>query len=181
MPQFNDIQTIKRKLYAMRNGITADALRRAGSPHRLIFGVNLPQLSEIAANSPRSAEIARTLWNDTALRESMLLAPMLFPPEDMTYEESCRWLETSSGTECADILCHKLLRHLPYARQLAFDYVEAQNPLWRYSAFRILWHFITGDSADILSAAQQELAKKEPMTTRLATQTIDEIQFLSEI
>ncbi len=42
------IPEIKQRLYAMRNGVIADSLRNAGSPYRSIFGLNLPQLTEIA-------------------------------------------------------------------------------------------------------------------------------------
>ena len=179
MTQFNDFQQIKRQLYAMRNGITADALRRAGSPHRLIFGVNIPQLADIAATIPADADMARRLWQDTALRESMLLAPMIYPPQEMTIEEARQWVTSVSGTECADILCHKLLRKLPFAFELAMECSRSQEPLQRYIALRILWHFINNSPGEIKTVAEAELLRNDPMTQRLARQTIDEITFCS--
>ena len=67
---FNIMQQVKRSLFAMRNGVVADSLRKAGCPHRIVFGVNLPQLNEIAAKYGPSEELAEALWADTALRES---------------------------------------------------------------------------------------------------------------
>ena len=43
-----NLQQIKSRFMAMRNGIVADALRKGGMPHKVIFGLNVPQLSEIA-------------------------------------------------------------------------------------------------------------------------------------
>ncbi|MDE7024725.1 MAG: DNA alkylation repair protein [Paramuribaculum sp.] len=177
MTQFNDIQLIKRRLYAMRNGITAQTLRTAGSPHRLIMGVNLPQLVEIAQTTQPNALLARKLWGDINTRESMLLAPMIFPTEEMTFEEASQWLETTIGTEATDILCHRLLRKLPFAYKLAIKYADSENPLWRYASLRILWHFISVYPQDIQAIAQRELANSEPLTKKLAAQTISEIEF----
>ena len=54
---FNTMQTLKRRFFAMRNGLLADQMRRAGSNFRIIFGLNIIQLNEIAADygsQPRS-------------------------------------------------------------------------------------------------------------------------------
>lgn len=179
MTQFNDIQLVKRRIYAMRNGIVAQALREARSPHRLIMGVNIPQLEEIAQSFGANAGLARTLWHDTPTRESMLLAPMMFPVEEMTFEEASQWIESSVGTEATDILCHKLLRKLPFAYQLASKYIASDTPLWRYAALRILWHFIAAKPAEIKAMAQQEIDRNEPLTRKIAVRTLDEIEFFS--
>lgn len=177
MTQFTDIQLIKRRIYAMRNGITAQALRTAGSPHRLIMGVNIPQLAEIARSFGPNAELARTLWHDTTTRESMLIAPMLFPQEEMTLEEASMWIETTVGTEATDILCHRLLRNLPFAYNLALNYADSPVALQRYAAMRILWHFILHKPNEVKEIAQRELSLNEPLTHKLAVQTLDEIEF----
>ena len=52
MSEFNQIQLIKRRFFAMRNGIVADTIRKAGFDYRMIFGLNLPQLKDIAAELP---------------------------------------------------------------------------------------------------------------------------------
>lgn len=179
MTQFNDIQLIKRRIYAMRNGIVAQALRAAGSPHRLIMGVNLPQLVEIAQSTGSNANLARTLWQDTPTSESMLIAPMLFPADEMTFDEASHWIETTVGTEATDILCHRLLRKLPFAYELAMKYADSTNPLWRYASLRILWHFIASHPSEIKAIAERELAADSTLTHKLAAQTLDEIEFYS--
>ena len=48
---YGPMQTVKRRFFAMRNGVIADVLRKGGSPFRTIFGLNLPQIAEIAADT----------------------------------------------------------------------------------------------------------------------------------
>ncbi len=82
MTRFNNpLQEIKHRMYALRNGAVADAMRRMGAPYRIIFGVNIPQLVAIAGDTPQSAQLAEELWHNDSTRESLLLAPMVYPPE----------------------------------------------------------------------------------------------------
>lgn len=112
------MQGVKRSFFSFRNGVVADTLRRSGSPFHIIFGLTLPQLAEVAQTSGPSAELAEALWTDRRTRESMLLAPMLMPAEAFTEAEALRWASESPCAEVADVLCHRLLRRLPYAEAL---------------------------------------------------------------
>lgn len=103
----------------MRNGIVADTLRRAGSPFRIIFGLNLPQIVEIAAETGYNRELAESLWANSTTRESMLLAPMLVNPATFSREDARRWISTIPTAEVADIFCHRLLRHTEFGWELA--------------------------------------------------------------
>lgn len=72
---------------AMRNGIVADVYRKAGiSCYDIIFGLNLPQMAAIAKEIGKDAELAQTLWDDKAVRESRLLSTWLWPKEAVTTE-----------------------------------------------------------------------------------------------
>ncbi len=138
MTEFNPMQQVKRAFFAMRNGITADVLRRAGSPFPMIFGLNLPQIREVADAHGKDVELARTLRDDRRTRESQLLAPMLFPPEALGPEEALGWIEElPEATEVADVLCHRLLRHLQFAPMLAKRAGESPRASTRYTALRL--------------------------------------------
>ena len=43
-----DLQSIKKDFFVFRNGIVADTLRKAGMPHKVIFGLQIPQIAAIA-------------------------------------------------------------------------------------------------------------------------------------
>ena len=109
---FNEMQTVKRSFFALRNGVIADVLRHNGSPFRIIFGLNLPQIADVAAHTPRSQELAEKLWANSTTRESMLIAPMLVELDAFTLDDARRWVSDVPVREVADVLCLKLLKLL---------------------------------------------------------------------
>ncbi|MDE6010532.1 MAG: hypothetical protein K2F87_03665 [Muribaculaceae bacterium] len=128
-----ELQAIKHSFMAYRNGIVADTLRKAGAPYGVIFGLQLPQLGDIARSQIPSADLARELWNDRNVRESRLLAAWLFPVGDLEYDEALGMATDVLTREEADILAFRLLRRLPYAPQLAETLLNASGTLPRYA------------------------------------------------
>ncbi len=126
---------IKQRFFTFRNGLLADMLRKQGvSPHRTIFGLNVIQLREIAAETGRNHDLAKELWADTSVRESRLLAPMIAQP----IAETLGWLSEVQSAEEADLLCHSLLRHVPGALDVAAGHINDDQPLVQYAALRLL-------------------------------------------
>lgn len=180
-PVYNPIQTVKRRLFAMRNGVIADVLRRSGSPFRIIFGVNLPQLVDIAKETGMSEELALALWHDTATRESMLLAPLIYPRENLGKEAARKWIAEVPAPEVADILCHRLLRHQPYAAELALEVIneESATDLEHYTALRLSFNIIRDDSDVCETIARTELKRDCPLTRNVAAALLEELEFLN--
>ncbi len=170
---FNEMQTVKRRMYAMRNGVIADALRKGGSPFRVIFGLNLPQLVEIADGIGKDREMAVRLWNNNATRESMLLAPMLMPAGEFTEEEALKWGREVPATEVADILCHRLLRHLPYALDLSKKLIADASPMAHYTGVRLMLNIASRYPAEARSTGERELALGLPATRQMASLLLD--------
>ncbi len=119
------IQEIKKEFFTFRNGFLADTLRKAGMPYAVIFGLNVPQLGDIArrvlgdsTDENRNA-LARELWSDTKVRESRLLACWLFNPETLGIDEAKDMMDSVRTREEADILAFRLLRRLPFAKELS--------------------------------------------------------------
>lgn len=171
------MQRLKRRLFAMRNGVVADSLRRAGCPRRIVFGVNLPQLNEIAAEFGPSEELADALWADTPLRESALLAPMLYPAEKLSFDKARKACESIVWTEEADILCFKLLRKTDFAPELAEELSASEEPLRRYTGLRLWFNIVARYPAQALAAAEAELKRPQPIST-LASMLAEEARFL---
>lgn len=119
------IKNAKHLFMTFRNGIIAETLRKAGMPYKIIFGLQIPQISEIAKeliqnlSTEEISSLADELWNDKSVRESRLLACYLFKPEDTSYEKA-KYLanDTITNEEC-DILCFRILKKLPFAAELA--------------------------------------------------------------
>ena len=120
------IQEIKKQFFALRNGMLADTLRKAGMPYGIIFGMNVPQLGQLARDitaDPDSdlGQLAGQLWADRNVRESRLLACWLFPVEAVTPEAALAMMADVQTREEADILAFRLLRRLPFAERLATE------------------------------------------------------------
>lgn len=164
----------------MRNGLTADTLRRGGCPHRIIFGLNLPQIAEIAAERGKDQGMARRLWQNDSTRESQLMAPMIWPVEELDYATAKELVAESRSTEVVDVLCHRLLRHADFALQLAVELADSERELDRYGAMRLLWHFLTKEPAKIREIATREIERPRSITTLPARQIIDELDFIEE-
>ena len=182
MPNSSDatlLRDLKRRLYAMRNGVVADAIRKAGAPYRIIFGLNLPQITEIAADfRDGGPEFARTVWADNHTRECLLIAPMLMPADAMDEATARQWILQSPCSEVSDILCHRLLKHLPYARTLAQEFSASQEPLERYTALRLLFNLLPQGVNETQAIARAEADRHDPMTLHIARALIEETEFL---
>lgn len=112
------LRTIRHDLFAHRNGVVADALRRAGDPHRVITGCQLADIRVIASQFTPDISLATALWADRNHREGRLMAIMLMPREQFRAELATQWLNDLMSTEEADVLAWRLLQHMPDADTL---------------------------------------------------------------
>ena len=118
-----------------RNGAVADSLRQAGiTCYRIVFGLTVPQIAEIARRNEKSMELAEWLWADNGVRESRLLASHLFVQERVDMDYACRLIDELQTTEEADMLCFRLLKYLDFAPMLVEKYEESEHALSRYCA-----------------------------------------------
>ena len=127
------LQQIKREFFAYRNGIVADALRKAGMPYKMIFGLQIPQIATIARQQEPSMALADSLWNDSDVRESRLLATYLFPPDEITEEKAMTLISEVRTPEESDMLSFRLLKRLPFAANL-LSRIESDPSLPAYIA-----------------------------------------------
>ena len=143
------LRGIRKEFFAFRNGIIADKLRKAGDPHHMIMGCLLvdiigivSRVRECIGDKTQMATIASELWSDTNSRECRLAAPMLYPAESMTLDLALQWCKSVETTEVADNLCHKLLRHLDFADALFRQLITQDQPLIKYTGYRLLLNLI---------------------------------------
>lgn len=116
--------------------MTASLLKKGGSPFKIIFGLTLPQIKQIARESTPSARLATQLWNNSTTRCSMLLAPMLMPPEEFPLNMALEWAAQSPAEEVTDILCKELLVKTSYAQELVDALFELDSTV--YAALRLM-------------------------------------------
>lgn len=178
------MQHIKSRFFALRNGVIADRLRKSGSPYKIIFGLMLPQMEQIAGECVPSKELAEMLWNNRSTRESRLLASMVYPREEFTAKKAEEWISDADTVELVDLLCFRLVRYIPEAEMLAKAYFCRGDASNRYVALRLSMNLLVlrtlSDIDEAYRMAQEELAANRGETIGVCRQIIDEIDWLRE-
>lgn len=173
--EFNEVQAVKRRFFAMRNGIVADTLRKGGSTFNIIFGLNLPQIVEIAKEIGNDSALGRRLWENRTTRESRLLAPMLMHPSDFTSEEIMEMCQDINDIELADIFCHRFLRHYPTALTIARRLSTSGRDFDRYIAVRLMFNLRNRYPAEAKDMAMKEAEFGDKLTRNLALRLLSEL------
>lgn len=134
----------------MRNGAIGEQLRRNGLNYRIIFGLNMPQLAQIASDFPVDRDFALALWANTSTRESLLMAPMLYPADRLTLDDAMKLAGESPSVEVTDNLCHRLLSKAPFIPSIISHCLadSEERPFMRYCGLRLLRSHLTDDNID---------------------------------
>jgi len=139
------IRDLRHDFFAHRNGIVAARLRESGDPHSSIMGCLLADISTLVgfqnqsiSDPAQQCEVAQQLWAITDSRECRLAAPMLMPPACTTLDLALQWSKSIETIEIADVLCHRLLRRLPFASELFNQLINSDQALTQYTGWRLL-------------------------------------------
>lgn len=172
-------QDIRKEFFAYRNGIIAEQLRAAGDPHTMIMGCQLTDVIAIAEHYEKSAELAQALWNDVNHRECRMAATMLYPTENFDIETAVAWCQSVESVEIADVLCHRLLRHLPYAIELWKQLLTYDKKLVQYTAWRLLLNLLIMNriekSDELCSIVDKELETAQPPLRQVLESIAEEL------
>ncbi len=122
------------------DGAVAASMREKGLAYRVIWGISVAHLQEMAAeikdaykdSGEKLAELARLLWQED-VRECKLLATLVMP-HDMTADEAQQWMDTLTTREMAEWLAFNLLRHIPSARTVAEKALKGDDELSKICA-----------------------------------------------
>ncbi len=169
---------IRHDFFVFRNGMLADSLRETGDTHKLIFGLNIPQIADIAKRYEKNISVATELWESSETRECRLIAPMLYPIDEFTEETAKKWISQVENIEIADNLCHKLLRYTSFSDSLNKQF-ENGTTLERYIIFRLAINMLAiGKHIDtewFLQLVKNELEKDVQHNYNIARQLQFEI------
>ena len=156
------LKEIKQSLRLYMNGVTAQSLREKGLNYHLNWGASLQHLQEMAAeiredvakrvSSEPSDQfftlhsslftLSSLLWKEN-IRECKILATMLMPPEKFPADLAMLWVEQTPTQEIAEMAAMNLYRHLPYAKDMAFQLIAQSVFLF---AFPVLARLFTTDT-----------------------------------
>ena len=128
---------IKQSFRLLMNGVTAQSQRDKGLDYHINWGVSLLHLKDMAKEYEISKKLAELLWNEN-IRECKVLATMLMPQKEFSYDLAKRWISDTHTQEIAEIASKYLYSKLPYAKDLAFSLLEGTSDISLLHAFCIL-------------------------------------------
>ncbi len=130
------IKAIKQKFLLSMNGVVSQNMRDHGMNYKVNFGLTLPLLKRIAQETDKNATLAQALWEEKSVRESMMLAPLLYPVEAFTGEDADNWVTTLPNTEVADMCSKYLFAHTPFVLEKSAIWCKNENALIVYTGFQ---------------------------------------------
>lgn len=129
-----------------QNVYTSTLLRQHGYVYRVAFGCSLPDVKDIARqiedgladpDSPlyglSPVDVAEALWADENIRESRMVAPLLYPRGGMSVETAQRWALTIPTPEVADVVCMYAFQ-FGIGLSLVELWQDSSEPMLRYCA-----------------------------------------------
>lgn len=90
--EFDDkMKWLKGKLVLLMNGEASHQMSMRNSEYKVNYGVSLSHLKELSGNCNFTTDDLERMWFMN-IRETMLLAALLLPQEDVTAERMYRWI-----------------------------------------------------------------------------------------
>lgn len=120
------IMRIKRCIYLSMNGVLSEQQAQAGLIYHRNYGVQLVRLREIARQFQPDDRLSEVLWNMHE-RETMILSTMLQPIETVDQTLVDRRIADIQNAEMAEQLSFNLLRHLPFAAEIASKCLDGKG------------------------------------------------------
>ena len=120
------IKDIKQELRRFMNGAVSASMREKGLQYKVNFGVEYPRLKQMAAGMEKNHRLAGELWKED-VRESKILAGLLQPLDSFYPEIADIWVEDVRTMEVAELTVMNLFQYLPYAPQLAFQWLTVED------------------------------------------------------
>lgn len=127
-----ELDQIKLAIQGEQNGMATQSMGQMA--YKKNYGVPYISLRKIASNYSPNKKLANCLWG-ISYRETMLLALLLFPKEEMSFEETIALVDDMNEMELAEFACRDLLCLVPSAEKLVFACLEKESPFALEVAF----------------------------------------------
>ena len=129
-------QTIIAKIKRIRNGDTADSMKRTGIIYKMNWGIALVTLRQMAKEFSPDHVLALKLWNKQ-WRESMILATLLDEPEKVTEEQMDFWTKSFENTEIAEQASTNLWVKSKFAFAKSLEWCRGKKHIVRFTGIHL--------------------------------------------
>ena len=131
------LKDIKRAFRLKMDGMASRSMREKGLDYKINWGVNLPDLKEMAGAYGKDYDLAIALWKED-IRECKILATLIMPPEQMLPEVVDIWMEQTNSQEMAELCAFNLYQHLDFAPEKAFKWISSNKEIEQICGYQIL-------------------------------------------
>lgn len=131
------LKEIKKRFRLVMNGPASQSMREKGVNYHLNWGVPLPVLRQMAKEYTPDTELAQELWKED-IRECKILATLLMPTDAMDKPLAQLWAEQTDVQEIAELAAFNLYSRLPFALELAKEWIATDNDLLRITGINIV-------------------------------------------
>ncbi len=155
------VKKLIRSFRKNMDGEVSEQMEKRGVNYKLNFGVSLVTLREKAKTLPENIEFADRLWH-RQIRETMILATLTAPKDQMTGEMAIEWSELIDNCELVEQSALNLFSKIPSAPDLVEKWITDQNPYLRSLAYYTLgWMFRFSEVTDELKNIVIKKASEE--------------------
>jgi hypothetical protein len=129
-------QIIIAKIKRIRNGDTADSMKRTGIIYKMNWGIALVTLRQMAKEFSPDHVLALKLWNKQ-WRESMIFATLLDQPERVTEEQMDFWTKSFENTEIAEQTSANLWVKSKFAFAKSLEWCRGKKHIVRFTGIHL--------------------------------------------
>lgn len=165
------ITDIKKEFRANMNGIASKYMRESGFNYHVNFGIELPRLRAIAAEFEADRSLAQQLWHEN-VRESKIVATMLMPIGYFDRDMADIWVDDIPNVEIAQVAVMNLFARLPYASDIAFEWMASANGMRQLCGILILARLLA-DGGEFNERAEYEFLDQSEAILRATMVTSD--------
>jgi 3-methyladenine DNA glycosylase AlkD len=162
------VKEIMIKIRVAMNGVTSELMSDRGVHYKTNFGVAFPNLQKIAQQYSPNELLANHLWLKS-VRETKILAILLFPPKALTLEKSISWISACDTIELIEYLCAHLFVHSSFVPILINQLSSISGEKQTIAAYTLAAHYCKRHKPDLTQEFLSLLQfSTHPITAKLA-------------
>lgn len=136
-----EIDWVLKQVRLHMNGATTSQMEGRGIVYRQNFGVAIPHLQELAKRTPAYYELAERLWF-LEIRETMLLASLIVPTDDMSTQRCLEWSKLISNKDIAERSSMFLWSRINNLKDCTEQWLKTESPYLKATALQSIAHCI---------------------------------------
>lgn len=119
------------------NGLVAASMRQKGVQGYLNWGIQLPELKQMARKYGKDYDLALALWKEN-VRECKILATLLMPLHEMPSDMVSLWIEQIETQEIAEYATYNVFQYVENASIFAYLWMSSDRQLEQICGFNLI-------------------------------------------